>query len=78
MLCCALGLLALITGASARGLRSLLGAWPAVMAVTASAAGLAYLVPHHLDHYRERARDHDRTLLAEIVAAPICKGRSHG
>ncbi|MBO9709938.1 MAG: hypothetical protein J7521_17195 [Caulobacter sp.] len=59
-------------------MRSLLGAWPAVVAATASAAGLAYLVPHHLEHYRERALQHNRTVLAEIVAAPICKGQTRG
>jgi hypothetical protein len=36
---------------------------------------LAVLVPHHLEHYRQRARAHDRTVLAEIVAAPLCSGR---
>ncbi len=76
MLCCALGLLALLTGASARGLRALLGAWPMAAIAGGSAAALAVLIPHHLDHYRDRARLHDRTLLAEIVAAPLCTGRS--
>jgi hypothetical protein len=73
-LCCALGLLALLTGASARGLRALLGAWPMVIMAGAAATVLAILIPHHLDHYRERARAHDRTVLAEIVAAPLCTG----
>jgi hypothetical protein len=40
----------------------------------ASATALAVLVPHHLDHYRQRAQAHDRTVLAEIVAAPLCSG----
>jgi hypothetical protein len=72
MLCCALGLLALLTGASARGLRALLGAWPMAMIVGGSVTALAVLVPHHLDHYRQRAQAHDRTVLAEIAAAPLC------
>jgi hypothetical protein len=72
MLCCALGLLALLTGASARGLRALLGAWPVAMIAGGAATALAILVPHHLEHYRERAHAHDRTVLAEIVAAPLC------
>jgi hypothetical protein len=72
MLCCALGLLALLTGASARGLRALLGAWPVAMIACGAATALAILVPHHLEHYRERAHAHDRTVLAEIVAAPLC------
>ena len=72
MLCCALGLLALWTGVSARALRRLLGAWPVVIVAGGSATALAILVPHHLDHYRQRADDHGRTVLAEIVAAPLC------
>lgn len=74
MLCCALGLLALLTGASARGLRALLGAWPVAIIAGGSATALAILAPHHLEHYRQRAQAHDRTLLAEIVAAPLCSG----
>ena len=76
MLCCALGFVALLTGASARGLRSLLGAWPAVVIAGGAATALAILIPHHLEHYRERAQAHDRTMLAEIVAAPLCTGAS--
>ena len=74
MLCCALGLLALLTGASARGLRALLGAWPVAIVAGGSATTLAVLIPHHLEHYRQRAQIHDRTMLAEIVAAPLCSG----
>lgn len=72
MLCCALGLLALLTGASARGLRALLGAWPVAIVAGGSATALAILAPYHLDHYRQRAQAHDRGMLAEIVAAPLC------
>jgi len=74
MLCCALGLLAALTGASARGLRVLLGAWPAALIAAGSASVLAVLAPHHLEHYRQRALSHDRSLLAEIAAAPLCTG----
>jgi hypothetical protein len=76
MLCCALGLLAVLTGASARGLRALLGAWPVAVVAAGSATALAVLIPHHLEHYRQRALVHDRTVLAEIAAAPLCSGRS--
>jgi hypothetical protein len=76
MLCCALGLLALLTGASARGLRALLGAWPVAIVAGGAATALAVLIPHHLEHYRQRALAHDRTVLAEIVAAPLCSGGS--
>jgi len=74
MLCRALGLLALLTGASARGLRTLLGAWPVAILAGGAATALAVLAPHHLEHYRQHAIAHDRTLLAEIVAAPLCSG----
>ncbi len=74
MLCCALGLLALLTGASARGLKALLGAWPALAVAATAAASLAVLLPLHLDHYRQRAQAHGRTVIAEIVAAPLCTG----
>jgi hypothetical protein len=74
MLCCALGFLALLTGASARGLRALLGAWPVAAIAGGSAATLAVLIPHHLDHYRQRALAHNRTVLAEMAAAPLCSG----
>ena len=74
MLCCALGLLALLTGASARGLRALLGAWPVAILAGGSATVLAILAPQHLEHYRQRAQAHDRTVLAEVVAAPLCSG----
>lgn len=74
MLCCALGLLALLTGASARGLRALLGAWPVAVLAGGAVTTLAVAVPHHLEHYRQRAQAHDTTVLAEIVAAPLCTG----
>ncbi len=74
MLCCALGLLALLTGASARGLRALLGAWPVAMLAGSAVTTLAVVVPHHLEHYRQRAQLHDRTVLAELIAAPLCTG----
>ncbi len=74
MLCCALGLLALLAGASARGLRTLLGAWPVAVLACGAATVLAVLAPYHLDHYRERARSHDRSVMAEILAAPLCMG----
>lgn len=74
MLCCALGLLALLTGASARGLGALLGAWPVAILAGGAATALAILTPQHLEHYRQRAIAHDRTVLAEIVAAPLCSG----
>jgi len=76
VLCCAFGLLALLTGASARGLRVLLGAWPVAIIAGGSATALAILAPQHVDHYRQRAHAHDRTVLAEIVAAPLCSGLS--
>jgi len=74
MLCCALGLLALLTGASARGLKAVLGAWPVAAVAATATASLAVLAPLHLSHYRERAQAQGRTVIAEIVAAPLCSG----
>jgi hypothetical protein len=74
VLCCALGLLALLTGASARGLRVVVGAWPVAVIAGGAATTLAILAPLHLEHYRQRAHAHDRTVLAEIIAAPLCSG----
>ena len=53
----------------------MLGAWPVAILAGGAATALAVLVPHHLEHYRQRAQAHDRTVLAEIVAAPLCSGR---
>lgn len=74
MLCCALGLLALLAGASARGVRALLGAWPVAIVASGAVGALAIVIPHHLDHYRERAQARDRTVIAEILASPLCAG----
>ena len=75
MLCCALGLLALLTGALARSLRTMLGAWPLAIFAGGAATVLAVVVPAHLEHYRQRARSHDHTVLAELIASPLCSGQ---
>jgi len=74
MVCCVLGLLTLLAGASTRGLRTLLGAWPVAILAGGAVTALAVLLPHHLNHYRQRALDHDRSVMAEVLAAPLCTG----
>lgn len=44
-----------------------------IAAVVASYVALALVLPH-LDHYAARAHANDRTVLAEILAQPICSG----
>ena len=42
-------------------------------------AVLAPMAMAHVGHYAERAKEHDRSILEEILAAPICSGPvNHG
>ena len=47
-------------------------------AVMASGIVLLALGATHLGHYLERARSNERSLLAEIMAQPICTGSRAG
>ncbi|MEX0838758.1 MAG: hypothetical protein WD034_04435 [Parvibaculum sp.] len=42
--------------------------------VAAVAVGLSVLVGQHLDHYLTRANENGRTVIAEILAQPLCTG----
>ncbi len=53
--------------------RPILRRLPAVAALAASLA-VAALAAHHLGHDLDRARDNQRTLLAGLMAQPICTG----
>jgi hypothetical protein len=68
MICCAFA--ALIASPFLVWLR---GAFPALLAAFAFFA-LAALWLAHAEHYLARAGANDRTLLAEIAAAPLCTG----
>jgi hypothetical protein len=51
-----------------------------VMILAALAGGGALLAPvaiAHAGHYAERARLHDRSILEEILVAPICSGAAN-
>jgi hypothetical protein len=45
-----------------------------VVAALAALLVVAALAVHHLGHYLDRARANQRTLLAELMAQPICTG----
>jgi len=38
------------------------------------ALAVSVFLAHHLLHYAARAEAHQRTILAEIIAAPLCTG----
>ncbi|MDP3738791.1 MAG: hypothetical protein Q8R02_15460 [Hyphomonadaceae bacterium] len=49
----------------------------AALMLSALLAGLGLLAPvalAHAGHYAERAKAHDRSILSEILAAPLCSG----
>lgn len=81
MFCCLI--VALATGklALAGRLGMQLFARPSAMAAAGMAVllgGTALLAPAalaHAGHYAERAQAHDRSLLEEILAQPLCRGR---
>jgi hypothetical protein len=78
-MCCALGalLIALITAWRTR-FKTVLCWWPRARAATAFSAATIVLVAgsalaaEHVSHYVARAHANDRTVLAEILAQPIC------
>jgi hypothetical protein len=45
-----------------------------VVAALAALLAVSALAAHHLGHYLDRARANQRTLLAELMAQPICTG----
>lgn len=74
MMCCSLGAFVMATMPMWRTwLRSTIGYAPTMTA--AALAVVAWMfVAQHLTHYLERAQANDRSLLAEIMAQPICPG----
>ena len=66
MLCCTL--------ASIAGATLARGSHRRALALTVVVLGTGLLVAAHLDHYATRAAAHERDLLAEILAQPICTG----
>ncbi|QND52168.1 hypothetical protein HB779_09785 [Phyllobacterium sp. 628] len=71
-----------IAAAWRRGLKAIVGWQPLAkrVAIVAALATLlissATLAAHHYEHYAARAQIHDRSVLAEILAQPICTTRS--
>jgi len=80
-MCCALTalLIALATAWRTR-LRTVLDWWPQVRTATTLGAATivlvagSALVAEHLSHYVARANANERTVLAEFIAQPICRG----
>jgi hypothetical protein len=74
MMCCSLGAFVMATMPMWRTwLKSTIGYAPAM--TTAALAVIAWMfLAQHLTHYLDRAQANDRSLLAEIVAQPICTG----
>jgi hypothetical protein len=74
VICCTLGAVAAATVAARRHRRpSLLRLAPA-FALPVLSLALTGLAAWHLDHYAARAAANQRTLIAEILAAPLCVG----
>ncbi|HWA45183.1 MAG TPA: hypothetical protein VHA10_18325 [Hypericibacter adhaerens] len=80
-MCCALAALLIAMVAACRGgFRAVVGWRPPVRWLALSSALAVFLVAgsalaaKHFDHYAARARAHDRSVLAEIWAQPICNG----
>lgn len=77
MLCCGIGVMAIAATVMCRKRwraavpRASLAGTAAAMAASIT---LSVLGAQHLGHYVERARANERSLLAEIMAQPICTG----
>jgi len=71
MLCCVASILAMTAlpawWSHIRGVLGLFG-------VAAVAIGISLLAGQHLDHYLARADENGRTIVAEILAQPLCSG----
>jgi len=77
MMCCGIGAVAIATAVVWRRPRKPAGArtsWAATLAVAAASIALSALGAQHFGHYVGRARANERSLVAEIMAQPICKG----
>ncbi len=82
MLCClfaalSAGNLAVVARTAGRLAAERTGA--TVIALAAGLAGLAALSPfaiEHAGHYADRAAAHERSILAEILAQPLCSGKT--
>lgn len=79
MLCCLLtATAASLSPLLANGVRIARGRLlhSAVVMAALSASVVAVFTAQHLGHYAERAYANERTLLAEIIAAPLCTGKA--
>ena len=77
MMCCGIGLMTIATAVVCR--KRWRPAVPrtslaATLAAVAASITLSALGAQHFGHYLERARANERSLLAEIMAQPVCTG----
>jgi hypothetical protein len=80
-MCCVLTalLITFFTAGRAR-LKAMTEWWPQVRAATTSVPAMivfvavSALVAEHASHYLSRAQANERTVLAEFIAQPICRG----
>jgi hypothetical protein len=72
VICCTLGAVAAATVAARRHQRPSLRRLAPAFALPVLSLILTGLAAWHLDHYAARAAANQRTLVAEILAAPLC------
>jgi hypothetical protein len=78
MICCGIGAVAVAAAVTRRRWSKPAGArtsLAATLAVVAASITLLALGAQHFGHYVGRARANERSLVAEIMAQPICTGR---
>ena len=74
MVCCTMGGLAIAAALAARAKRATAVRFTPAFGLAAAGLLGSALAAWHLGHYVERARSSERTLLAEILAQPVCSG----
>jgi hypothetical protein len=74
MLCCAVSALAAVAMPMWRTRIAAAFGTAGIVALVAVSAAFAGLAVQHAGHYAGRAHANERTILAEILAQPICSG----
>ena len=78
MICCSLTALIVATAWMWRAAMKTLLRLSSAVALAAIAFTAAVFVAEHVDHYRSRAQANERTIIAEIIRAPLCTTPSQG
>jgi hypothetical protein len=74
MVCCTMGGLAIAAALAARAKRATAVRFTPTLGLAVAGLLASALGAWHLGHYVERAQANERTLLAEILAQPVCAG----